>query len=226
MFSPDIYLSGDETYQRIVDAYTRADNPLFVPENSHEPQFAREIFRVIGNGGIGYAVWGIDDTNIDSAIDPSGKSLLPPYGGFSRIFKLLGGMQELLAALTYAGKVKTVLEDEPQQGRIMQFGKWEAVATFGVREEGESDNTPGPHGVLLVTQLSENEFLVTGYDARVEFHLAYPSPAERWQILHVEDGYYTDGKWQVRRWLNGDECDFGVNLGAASQILHFQMGTY
>lgn len=226
MLSPDIYISGDDNYQRIADSYTRPDNPLFVPENSHEPSFARSIFRVIGNGGIGYGLWGVDDTNFTSAVDPAGHSLLENYAEFRRSFTLMRSMSTELAALEFDGKVKAVLEGEPETGRSLDFGKWTAIASFGVREEGEPQTLSGAHGALLVAQLSENEFLVTGFDARIEFHLAHPGKTQRWQILRVEEGRFVDGAWQTRRWLNGDECDFGVNFGASPQILRFTMGSY
>ncbi len=226
MISPDLYASGDTTYQRIIAPYNRPDNALFVPENSHDPQFARYVFSVLGQGGIGFSVFGTDNANIDSAIDPLKATSFDALAGFAKIFLLLGSMNRQLAELNFEGKLKTVLEGEPAQARVMNFGKWQAVASFGYREEGEPNGIAGPHGVLLVAQIASDEFLVTGYDAHIEFHLAHPGAQERWQILRVEDGVYKDGVWTVRRWLNGDECDFGVNFGATSQILHFKMGTY
>ena len=225
MISPDIYLSGDATYQRVVDAYTRPDNALFVPENSHEPQFARYIFRAFGNGGVGFSVWGADKTNVNPVIDPLQNPSFAELADFRRSFILLGSMQRELAAWNFAGKVKSVLEDEPSAGRRMNFGRWEAVASFGYRDEGEPKGT-GPQGVLLVAQVGENEFVVSGYDAHVDFHLAAPGPRDRWQILRAEEGSYEGGTWKPRRWLNGDECDFGVNFGSTSQIVRFRLGTY
>jgi hypothetical protein len=226
MISPDVYTGGDITYQRIIAPYRRSDNALFVPENSHDPQFARYAFSVLGKGGIGYSVWGVDKTNVDSAIDQLKSAPFDELAGFSREFLLLGSMDRQLAELNFNGKLKTVLEGEPPQSHVMNFGKWQAVASFGYRDEGEPQGVSGPHGVLLVAQTGPDEFLVTGYDAHIEFHLADPAPKERWQILRVEDGTYVNGEWKARRWLNGDECDFGVNFGATSQILHFKMGTY
>lgn len=226
MMSPDMYQSGDTNYMRVMDAYTRADNPLFVPENSHDPQFARYIFRVLGNGGIGYSVWGVDSTNVTSEISPAQVLPFDFLAGFKKNYEMLGSMQRELASLNFAGKVKTVLEDEPFDHRRMTFGKWQAIASFGVREEGEAQGPAGPHGVLLVAQLSDDEFLVTGFDARIEFHLTAPGKDERWQIMRVEEGQYRNGEWTARRWLNGDECDFGANFGATPQILRFKMGTY
>lgn len=226
MISPDVYIAGDINYRRIITRYNRPDNALFVPENSHDPQFARYFFSLLGEGGIGFAVWGADKTNVDSVIDPMRNQSFDDLGGFSKVFLLLGSMDRELAALNFDGKLKTALEGDVPESHLMKFGKWHAVASFGYRDEGEPEGIPGPHGVALVAQIGPDEFLVTGYDAHIEFHLANPGPTERWQILRVEDGSYSSGTWSVRRWLNGDECDFGVNLGASSQTLHFKLGTY
>lgn len=226
MISPDLYIGGDINYRRIIAPYNRPDNALFVPENSHEPRFARYIFSMLGQGGIGFSVWGVDKTNGDSMIDPLKSQSFTDLEGFSKVFLLLGSMDRELAALNFDGKLKTALEGEGPDFHLMNFGKWQAIASFGYRDEGEPQGTADPHGVALVAQIGPDEFLVTGYDAHVEFHLANPGPTERWQILRVEDGSYSEGKWRVRRWLNGDECGFGVNFGATSQILHFKMGTY
>lgn len=226
MISPDVYIAGDINYRRIITPYNRPDNALFVPENSHDAQFARYVFSMLGQGGIGFSVFGVDNNNVDSSIDPSRKQSFENLEGFSKVFLLLGSMNGELAALNFEGKIKTALEGDLPESHVMNFGKWQAVASFGYRDEGEPQGIAGPHGVVLVAQTAPDEFLVTGYDAHIEFHLANPGPAERGQILRVEDGANLNGKWTVRRWLNGDECDFGVNLGASSQILHFKMGIY
>jgi hypothetical protein len=226
MISPDVYSGGDINYRRIVSPYNRPDNALFVPENSHDPQFARYVFSVLGQGGVGFSVWGMDKTNFDSPIDPLKNPSFEELAGFSRTFLLLGSMDRQLAALNFRGQLQTALEGDSPQSHRMTFGKWQAVASFGYRDEGEPLGVAGPHGVLLAAQIAPDEFLVTGYDAHIEFHLANSGPQERWQILRVEEGSYRDGEWKVRRWLNGDECDFGVNFGAASQIVHIRMGRY
>jgi hypothetical protein len=226
MISPDVYIGGEDNYRRIISPYNRPDNALFIPENSNSSEFARYVFSAVGQGGIGFSVFGVDSPDMDSATNPEKAESFDGLEGFSREFKLLGSMNRELAELNLEGRVETALEDDLAQSHTMDFGKWQAVASFGYRSADEPKGIAGPHGVVLAAQIGTDEFLVTGHDARIEFHLAHPGALERWQILRVEEGTYIEGKWTARRWLNGDECDFGVNLGANSQILHFKMGTY
>jgi hypothetical protein len=226
LMGPDMYLSGDSAYRRVLSAYRRPDNALFVPENNNQSIFARYPFSVLGEGGIGFAVWGVDHVNTRSEIEPPTASSFPELVPFERTFRLLSSMDRELARLTFAGQVKTALEGEDASTHVMEFGKWKAIATF----VGQNDNTHSapnqPTGVLLVAELAPDEFLVTGFGASIEFILNHPGLKQRWQIIKVEEGTYEEGQWKVRRLLNGDECDFHVDFGDAGRIIHVKLGTY
>jgi len=225
LIGPDMYGSGDDAYRRVMSAYRRPDNALFVPENNNEAIFARYPFTVLGEGGIGFTVWGVDHVNTRTDVEPPTAAAFPELVPFERTFRLLGSMHEELSRLTFEGKVKTALEGETPANHVMEFGRWKAVATFG-RHEGGNRAGDQPTGVLMVAQLSEDEFLVTGFGARIGFILAHPGLKERWQIMRVEEGAYEEGEWKARRLLNGDECDFGVDFGEAGRVLHIKLGTY
>jgi len=223
LIAPDIYLGGDLTYRSIISAYHRPDNALFVPENSNQPSFARYPFSVVGMGGIGFSVFGVDHVNTRSDVEEPNASSFPELADFSRTYQLLGSMQRELARLSFDGKTRAILEGEGNATQTVQLGKWTAIATFA-----QSPRPAGsqPTGVLLIAEIAPDEFLVTGFDARISFNLSHPGSSERWQIMAAEEGSYQEGKWKVRRLLNGDECDFGVDLGKAARILHIKLGTY
>ncbi len=226
LIAPDIYLPGDTTYHQIISAYHRPDNALFVPENSGEPIFARYPFSVLGEGGIGFAVWGLDHVNTRSEIEAPTAAAFPELIGFERTFGAIASMDRELALLAFSGKLKTALEGEDASTDTMEFGKWKAIASFGRHDDGGHSAGNQPNGELLVAEIGRDEFLVLGFHARVEFHLTHPGTRDRWQIIRVEEGSYEDGQWKSRRWLNGDECDFAVDSGEAGRILHIKMGTY
>jgi len=226
LIGPDMYGSGDNNYRRVMAAYRRPDNPLFVPENNNEAIFARYPFTVLGEEGIGFTVWGVDHVNTRTDIEPPTAAAFAELVPFERTFRLLSSMHRELSRLTFAGKVKTSLEGEDTATHIMEFGNWKAIATFGRHESGGKPASNQPTGAVLVAQLSADEFLVTGFSTRIEFNLAHPGLNERWQIMKVEEGVYEDGEWKVRRLLNGDECDFGVDFGEEGRIIHIKLGTY
>ena len=227
LIGPDMYGSGDSNYRHVMSAYRRPDNALFVPENNNEAVFARYPFTVLGEGGIGFTVWGIDHVNTRTDIEQPTAAAFPELIPFERTFRLLSSMTpEELSRLTFAGLVKTSLEGEDATTHVMEFGKWKAIATYGRHDSGGKSPTTQPTGVVLVAQLSRMSFLVTGFGARIEFNLAHPGLKERWQIMKVEEGVYEGGPWKVRRLLNGDECDFGVEFGDEGRIIHMKLGTY
>ncbi len=57
-----------------------------------------------------------------------------------------------------------------------------------------------------------DEFLVTGVDASVSFHLPGRLPGQRMQILSAEEGTHRDGAWTASRLWNGDETDRGLQF--------------
>jgi hypothetical protein len=79
---------------------------------------------------------------------------------------------------------------------------------------------------VLVVQLGENEFLVTGYLCRVDFKVTEAAPNTQREFLRVEEGAYDGGVFRVARILNGDETDWGLNFGSAPQVLRVQLSTY
>jgi len=72
--------------------------------------------------------------------------------------------------------------------------------------------TKDAHGVALVAQTGPDEFLVTGIDSSVSFHVPGRLPGLRMQILYAEEGSYQNGVWKSVRLWNGDETDRGLNF--------------
>lgn len=224
LIGPDMYADGDRTYRRVISAYRRPDNALFVPENSGEPLFARYPFAVLDEGGIGFTVWGLDHVNIRSDIESATAASYPELAAFERSFRVLRSMNAEIARLAFAGKVRAALEGDELPAHIMELGQWKAVASFS-SHAGPPPNVAAD-GVLLVAELSPDEFLITGFNSRIQFNLAHPGLNERWQIIKTEEGEYVGGEWKVRRQLNGDECDFAVDFGSQGRIIHMTLGVY
>jgi beta-galactosidase GanA len=100
----------------------------------------------------------------------------------------------------------------------------------------------------LVAQLSDNQFLVTGFNCRVDFRPAGTAQQQKtqeivvgtgqtpsalidgnWQhrqFLRVEEGAYENGVFQSHRILNGDQTDWGLDFGSDSEVLQVSLATY
>lgn len=91
--------------------------------------------------------------------------------------------------------------------------------------EPPKGNTPSSGGALIA-QLSEDEYLVTGYKARVELKPSKEIANKKYMIVRVEEGYYEKGNWVMHRVWNGDQTDWGLNFPNRPILLRIKMATY
>jgi beta-galactosidase GanA len=207
--APDIYTSDVDSVRGILKDYARPDNPLFVPEIGRTDGFAKFLFAALGQGAVGFAPFGVD---------PHGWNILgdAPPAAHARNFALIGPMSREIAKLNFEGKVKTAIEDAAATQEELDFGEWQATVKFGF-PQWDGRRAPGTndhHGAALVAQLGPDEFLVTGVDASVSFHLPGHKPGMRSQFLSAEEGSYQNGVWKTVRLWNGDEVDRGLQFHA------------
>jgi uncharacterized protein DUF5597/glycosyl hydrolase family 35 len=220
--APDIYGDDAGFVRDVLAAYHRPDNPLLVPEIAKTDNFARYDFLALGEGALGIAPFGID---------PRGWNILGDSAatGHARNFRLLAPMNREIAKLNFEGKLKTSMEEVGQAQQELDFGAWQATVSYGYPQyDGRRPpGTKDAHGVALVAQLGPNEFLVTGIDASVSFHLPGKLPGMRMQILSAEEGVYNNGVWNPKRLWNGDETDRGLQFYAEDPaVVRIKLGQF
>jgi hypothetical protein len=212
--APDIYGDDAGFVHEVLGAYHRPDNPLLVPEIAKTDPFAKYDFSALGEGAVGIAPFGVD---------PRGWNILGGSAatGHARNFALLAPMVREIAKLNFEGKLKTSIEQPGAAQQELDFGDWKATISYGYpqpdgrRPPGNSD----AQGTALIAQLGPNEFLVTGIDASVSFHLPERLPGMRMQILSAEEGSYQNGVWKPVRLWNGDETDRGLQFHADDPVV-------
>ena len=227
VIAPDIYLSQYAQYEKVLDAYTRKDNALFVPETGNAEPFARYFFAALGHGTIGWSPFGLDLTGY--ANWPLGAPVVDEklIDLFALNYELIGPMQREIARLNFEGKVQGVAEDPAVHQQTMNLGPWTATAAYGFKQFDRRREAPGnadPVGRVLVAQLGPDEFLVTGVSARVDFRPV--DTAKHRAFVRVEEGTYVDGKWKFLRIWNGDQTDYGLNFTTRPQVLRVSLMTY
>jgi len=259
LLAPDLYVPNAASYRAVMHAFHYPGNPLFIPESlGFEPfpgasGYARYLYFALGEGAIGFANFGIDrlpsSTSNANALD---KESMAQINGF----RLLGGFDRQLAALNFAGKLQTAVEEDGIAQKQLAFaadglalstdglsvGKdsaaaantaWRAIVSFppaydppAAPVSTTSDTTALHVGRAVVASLGPNQFLVAGIDCRVQFAPPVPSGGKLTQLLKVEEGHYVADKWIVTRLWNGDETDYGLNFGGTGSLLHVTLGTY
>ena len=141
-----------------------------------------------------------------------------PWSGHARNFALFAPMNREIAALEFDGKLKTAVEEPGQAEQEVEFGEWQATVAFGFPQPDgrKAPGTKDAHGVAMIARLGPDEFLVTGFDASIRFHVPGQLPFIRSQVLTAEEGGYVNGEWKTKRLLNGDEVDRGLSFHAAA----------
>lgn len=215
MIGPDIYSDDSQFYRATMDVYNRPDNPLWIPETGNGDAFAKFFFYAIGDGGIGFSPFGVDQRQ-------PGNGFLTAH---AENYALIGPMDREIAQLESEGKVKTAVEEPGKTSEELDFGDWQATVAFGFPQADgrKAPGTKDAHAAALVAQLGPDEFLVTGIDASVIFHLKGKQPWMRSQILTADEGAYDNGEWKSRRLLNGDETDRGIRCNRKAEVVRVRM---
>ena len=229
LLAPDIYMDRSAEYSKVLDLYHRPDNALFVPETGNGPAYARYFFAALGHQAIGFSPFGMDYTGYSNTPLGAARVTEESLEPFALNYKLAGPMQREIARLNFEGKLKAVIEEKGKPTNSMDFGPWTVTVSYGLGQFGPGDNPPGnpePTGRALVAQLGQDEFLVTGFFCRVDFHVTDAASGKQRQFLRVEEGTYEAGKFNPIRIWNGDQTDWGLNFASMPQVLRVSVGTY
>jgi hypothetical protein len=226
VLSPDIYQNDNSRYRRVLELYSRPDNPLFVPETGGSPWYAHMLFAAIGKGAVGWSPFGVD-----RAVDPSRKSDEDPLAALGLDYSAVTPVMREVARLNYEGNLQAVAEDRDVHIQAMTFGAWMAEVSYGVsRFPGSSASgpkgNPEPVGGAIVGRLGDDEFLVTGRLCRVDFKPADPASKSKREFIRVEEGAYENGVFRPVRIWNGDQTDYGLIFGASPVALRVRVRVY
>jgi beta-galactosidase GanA len=230
LIAPDIYMPEYDKYTKVLDLYQRPDNALFVAETGNPEVYARYFFAVLGHQGIGFSPFGMDFTGYTNY--PLGAPKVNPetIAGFGQNYELVRPMMRQLADLSLHGRLHGVAEDPAVHVQTVALGAWRATIAYGLPQFGPANAPPGnpqPMGGALIAEVAPDEFLVTGYHARVSFDVTDRSRGAKMQFARVEEGtYQDDGTWKFLRVWNGDQIDWGLNFTSAPQVLRVRLVTY
>jgi hypothetical protein len=221
VIAPDIYDSSPAFYRSVLRAYRRADNPLMVPETGRSDEFAKYFYEVLGEGAIGFAPFGVDRTGWNITGDQ-------PWKLHARNFELFQPMAREIARLNFEGKIKTTIEEPGKTTQELDFDGWSATVSFGFPQaDGRpAPGTPDAHGAAMIAQIGPDQFLVTGTDASVVFHLPHQQPWMHSMITTAEQGVYAKGKWIPIRLWNGDETDRGLCFYQKPEVVQVRMARF
>jgi beta-galactosidase GanA len=256
LIAPDIYVPNSERYRSVMREFHQPGNPLLIPESlGFEPfpgatGYARYLYFALGDGAVGFANFGLDRLDIARLdIAKPNQEMQAVVNGY----RLLGSFTPQLAALKFAGKLQTAVEEDGISQKELAFAAdgtpaplgpgtapaapanaaWRVIVSFPPSYDppaapvSTTSDTTGLHeGRAVVAALGTNEFLVAAIDCRVQFALPVHSNGKQPQMLKVEEGHYDGATWVPTRLWNGDETDYGLNFGGKGSLLRVTMGSY
>ena len=222
VIAPDIYMPEYAKYMKSIELYKRKNNPLLIPETGNTAPYARYVYAAIGQGAIGWAPFGLDlsrYSNQTGGPEAMESNALKP---FAEQYALLAPIARKLAKGNLDGKAKGVSEDPETHVQTLAFERWQGVISYGMPSFGNwmqpKGNLPADGGVVIL-QLGQDEFLIAGHHARVDFTPTF-EPGKKRLWLKVEEGSYDGaGNWKTARIWNGDQTDYGLNLKSDENVL-------
>jgi hypothetical protein len=218
LIGPDIYADDSQFYRETMHVYHRPNNPLWIPETGRGDSFAKFFFYALEEGAIGFSPFGVDRSGWNILGDE-------PWKAHARNFALIEPMSREIAQLEFEGKVKTAVEEPGQTAKEVDFGEWQATVAFGFpQHDGRgAPGTKDSHGAALIAQLGPDEFLVTGVDASVSFHISGKLPWMRSEIITAEQGVYESDEWKLQKLWNGDETDRGLCFHEKPEVVRVRL---
>ena len=221
LIGPDIYADDSPFYRETIATYHRPDNPLWIPETGRDDSFAKFFYYALGDGAIGFSPFGVDESGWNILGDN-------PWKAHSNNFALISPMSREIAQWEFDGKLKTAVEEPGQATQELDFGGWQATVAFGFPQNDgrRAPGTKDAHGSAVVAQTGPDEFVVTGIDASVTFHLPGKPAWMHSEILAAEQGTYENGVWKPLRLWNGDETDRGLCFHQKPEVVHVRMGRF
>ena len=223
LVAPDNYLLDYVNYRNVMGIYHRDDNALMIPETGG-PRFPSNMFYALGDfDALGFAPFGLDMTVKEGKI----REEVQPFADNCR---LLEPVLPLIASLQGTGKLHAAVEEAHLTEKLIRSEKYDILVQFGTPhiEYGGifGTQTPKLSGRALVAEVAPDEFIVMGFDARVDFRTSRSSKFQNAQFLRVEEGTFVNGEWKAARLLNGDEAFFGFFLPAGGAMVRAKLTSY
>jgi beta-galactosidase GanA len=190
ILAPDLYVPE---FEELCARFTRAGNPLFIPECHAEARGVANALYVFGrHDAIGYSPFGIDRS----------------AGGdteFARGYDFLSQITPLILENQGKGTMTAVLLERDGRPQTVRLGNYTIEARYSARSYGPANANASPDCVAgLFIATGPDDFVIVGRGLNVYFTSA-TNPSENVGLGTVEEGVFENGRWVTGRWLNGDE---------------------
>jgi hypothetical protein len=199
LLAPDIYFPNVEHW---CAQYSRADNPLFIPEIRQGPECGVQVLYAVGrHRAIGFSPFAIDTVDEQTA------------AALGKAYTILEGVFEEWTSLPEAPEMTGVLLDKDKPSERIQLGPYRIEVrhdfTWGW-SGGDASAASWPKAGGLIARVGPDTFWAAGSGIILTFESTQPK--EEAGILSIEEGQFVEGHWRRTRWLSGDESHQGRHV--------------
>ena len=196
--APDFY---NPDFKHWCDLYTRAGDPLFIPEHRFEKGIDAKAFFAFGN----YNCLAFSPFSIESTTEPEKE----PIG---KAYNILTQLTPLLTKYQPANAVKGFLIEKDSIQKDIPIGDYH----FTVHHEYKMGWSPGakesawPLAGGLIIATAKDEFFVAGTGIVMTFT---PSANNKKAgFISIDEGRFENGAWKPGRRMNGDQDHQGRHV--------------
>lgn len=213
--APDFY---NPDFKHWCDLYTRAGDPLFIPEHRFEKGIDAKAFFAFGNYNcLAFSPFSIESTN-EPEKEPIGKT-----------YNILNQLTSLITKYQSTGAVKGFLIEKDSIQKDIVIGDY----LFTVHHEYKMGWSPGskesswPLAGGLIIAIAADEFYVAGTGIVMTFTPKINN--KKAGFISIDEGRFEQGIWKPGRRMNGDQDHQGRHVripGNEYSIQHIKLYTY
>jgi hypothetical protein len=209
IYAPDIYVPN---FAEWCDRYTRAGNPLFIPEAYGGATGGSQVFYAVGQREtIGFSPFGVD-----SFVDMERDVLMDANNDLGKSYEVLLNLAPIILQHEGREEMAGFLLDKDHPKTTVELKGYQLDVSLDHGFE-----TDAKTGYGLIIAVGPDEFLGSGTGFCVSFSLKAPGSAHV-GISSVEEGTFSGGVWAPGRRLNGDENDQGKRWRFIPKRIHIE----
>ncbi len=229
MIASDIYHQSPITYLKILNNYTRPDNPLLIVETGRGIAARAFYYAIADFSAIGFGPFGVDGAG--------GAGLRPDMAAVAADFGLFKSTIPVMAELQGTPRLKAAVEETGIGARNLIFSNYDVLVRFrppgrmpaGTIGQAAAAGPAEPSARVLIAELGPDEFLVMGFESSVEWRPVQGSDFTAAQLLQAEEGFYENGAWKrtvLGRTSQGDYAGPTVSLPAQGALMRVKLMRY
>jgi FMN-dependent NADH-azoreductase len=199
----DLYSNYAPNFHALCSAYTRTDNPLFIPETGRGTDFARFQFYAFANyKAIGVAPYGIDPFHADPHDQRNKERLDDKFKDIAANFRLFGAAMQPILKAQRENKIVAGAQEPHIREQALELGDYDILLQYGFPTYKDPSKLTGR---AMILQIAADEFIILGMDTKFAFRPRTNTGYGSAEIINVEEGTYENEKWVRKRFWNGDE---------------------